>query len=74
MSKLSPLKPRQVIRKLRRLDFAGPVAGGRHVRMIHRDTGQIIPIPMHKGKDVGVGLIRAIIREIGITPEEWNRL
>lgn len=74
MSKLSPLKARQVIRKLRKLGFVGPIPGGRHARMVHPDTGQIIPIPMHKGKDVSVGLIRAIIREVGLTPEEWNRL
>jgi predicted RNA binding protein YcfA (HicA-like mRNA interferase family) len=27
---------------------------------------------MHRDKDVSVGLIRAILREAGITPEEWN--
>jgi predicted RNA binding protein YcfA (HicA-like mRNA interferase family) len=74
MSKLSPLKPQQVIRKLRKLGFEGPMPGGRHVRMVRMETGQIIPIPMHKGKDVSVGLIRAILSEVGITPEEWNRL
>ena len=74
MPKLSPLKAEQVIRKLRKLGFVGPVAGGRHVRMVRLETNQIIPVPMHKGKDVSVGLIRAIIREVGITPEEWNQL
>ena len=74
MSKLSPLKPAQVIRKLRKLGFIGPVPGGRHVRMVHPERGKIIPIPMHKGKDVSVGLIRAILREIDVTPEEWNQL
>ncbi|MCD6505938.1 type II toxin-antitoxin system HicA family toxin [Candidatus Poribacteria bacterium] len=42
--------------------------------MVHPEKGKIIPIPMHKGKDVSVGLIRAILREIDITPEEWNQL
>ncbi len=74
MPRLSPLKSRQVIRKLQKLGFVGPIAGGRHARMVYPQTGQIIPIPMHKGKDVSVGLIRAIIREVGITPEEWLRL
>jgi predicted RNA binding protein YcfA (HicA-like mRNA interferase family) len=74
MSKLSPLKAEQVIRKLRKLGYEGPVPGGKHVRMVNLITGKIIPIPMHKGKDVSVGLIRAIIREIEITPEEWTRL
>jgi len=74
MSRLSPLKPLQLIRKLRKLGFEGPIPGGRHSRMVNTETGKIIPIPMHKGKDVSVGLIRTILREIDITPEEWNRL
>ncbi len=74
MPKLSPLKSRQVIRKLKKLGFEGPIPGGRHMRMVHFETGKIVPIPIHKGKDVSVGLIRAIIREIGITPDEWLKL
>jgi predicted RNA binding protein YcfA (HicA-like mRNA interferase family) len=74
MPKLSPLKARQVVRKLRKLGFTGPIPGGRHMRMVNMESGQIIPIPMHKGKDVSVGLIRAIIREVGITPDEWSQL
>jgi len=70
MSKLSPLKPEEVIRRLRALGFEGPVPGGRHARMVRPATGQIIPVPMHRGRDVSVGLIRAILREAGITPEE----
>ena len=72
MSKLSPLKPEEVIRRLRTFGFVGPVAGGRHSRMIRSSTGQIVPIPMHRGKDISVGLIHAILREIDVTPEEWN--
>ena len=57
MSRLTPLKAGEVIRKLHRLGFVGPVPGGRHMRMIRRQTGQIIPIPMHKGRDVSVGVM-----------------
>lgn len=74
MPKVSPLKPNEVIHKLRQLGFEGPISGGRHMRMIRRESGQVIPIPMHKGKDVSVGVIRSIIREVGISPEEWNKL
>ncbi|HAW58103.1 MAG TPA: type II toxin-antitoxin system HicA family toxin [Bacteroidales bacterium] len=74
MSKLSPLKPEDVIIKLRRLGFIGPIPGGKHMRMFHAETNKIIPIPMHKGKDVSVGLIREIIRELGISREEWLKL
>jgi predicted RNA binding protein YcfA (HicA-like mRNA interferase family) len=42
--------------------------------MVRQSTGQIIPVPMHRGKDVSVGLIRAMLREAGISPDEWNEL
>lgn len=74
MPKLSPLSSTQLIRKLRSLGFEGPIVGGRHSRMVHPEKKQIIPIPIHGGKDISVGLIRAIIREVGITPEEWLEL
>ena len=74
MPRLTPLKPRTVIEKLRALGYEGPIAGGRHSRMVHPITGKIIPVPMHGGKDVSVGLIRAIIPEVGITPEAWLEL
>lgn len=74
MSRLTPLKPEEVIGKLHRLGFVGPIPGGRHQRMVHPESHRIIPIPFHRGKDVSVGLIRVIIREVGITPEEWLNL
>ena len=74
MSRLSPLKTEEVIRRLRKLGFEGPIPGGRHPRMIRLTTRQIVPVPMHKGKEVGVGLIRTILRQAGVTPEQWNDL
>ena len=71
MPRLTPLKSADVFRKLRQLGYVGPIPGGRHMRMIHPQTGKIIPVPAHGGKDVSVGLIRAIIAEVGISREEW---
>lgn len=74
MSRIKPLKPEAVIRKLRKLGYKGPVPGGRHVRMYHPETLKVIPVPMHKGKDISVGLIREIINELGISREKWIEL
>lgn len=74
MSKLKPLNIDEVIRKLRKLGFTGPISGGKHLRMVHIRTGKIISLPMHKRKEVSVGLIQEIINEIGISREEWLRL
>jgi len=74
MSRLTPLKPKEVVRKLRRLGYVGPISGGKHVRMVHFETGQIIPIPVHGNKDVSVGLIREILKQAGVSREEWIKL
>lgn len=74
MSKRTPLKPEAVVRKLRRLGFEGPYPGGRRQRMVDFKAGKIIPVPFHKGADVSIGLIRAIINELGISREDWLAL
>jgi predicted RNA binding protein YcfA (HicA-like mRNA interferase family) len=74
MPKLKPLKAKEVIRKLKKLGYSGPYPGGKHMRMVHPQKGIIIPIPMHKGKDVSVGLIREIINEVGISRDEWIKI
>jgi len=71
MAKLKPLKAEAVITKLKKLGFSGTFPGGKHVRMVHKEKKLIIPIPVHKGKDISIGLIREIINEIGISREEW---
>jgi len=74
MPKLRPEKPREVIRKLRRLGFAGPFGGGRHVVMRDPGTARKISVPMHRGQDIPVGTLRAILREVGIDIEAWDIL
>lgn len=74
MSRLTPLKHQEVIRRLRLLGYEGPIRIGRHPIMVHLDKRKTIPVPMHKGKDVKVGLIRKILWELDVTPEEWNNL
>jgi len=46
---------------------------GSHVIMIN-DRGTRIVMPIHPGKDVKPGLIRAIIKEAGLSRENFFRL
>ena len=62
------------MRRLRVLGYDGPEHGKTHMRMVHPATGRKISIPMHGNRDIGVGLIRAIMRQAGITRETWNSL
>lgn len=74
MPKLAPEKPQTIINKLRRLGFDGPFGGGKHVFMRHPETQVKIPVPIHKGRDIPVGTLRAIIRQAGVSVEEWQAL
>jgi predicted RNA binding protein YcfA (HicA-like mRNA interferase family) len=74
MSRLSPEKPREVIRKLRELGFEGPFGGGRHVFMRHPETRVKISVPVHQGRDVPIGTLAAIIKQAGSTVDQWLAL
>lgn len=43
---------------------------GSHVFLAHED-GRMTLIPLHKGEDVGRGLLRSIIRQTGIPLERF---
>lgn len=74
MPRLSPEKSRVVIKKLRALGFEGPFSGGRHLFMRHPNSKVKIPIPMPQGKDIPRGTVRAIIKQAGITVDDWQSL
>jgi len=46
---------------------------GSHVFYRHPD-GRYTTIPHHNNKDLSRSLLRAILRQINITPEEFNNL
>ena len=54
---------------MRELSFEGPFAGGRHPQMRRDDVTVIIPNP-HDG-DIGVGLLSRILRQAGVSRDEW---
>jgi predicted RNA binding protein YcfA (HicA-like mRNA interferase family) len=54
---------------MRELGFEGPFAGGRHPQMRRGDVTVIIPNP-HEG-DIGVGLLKRVLQQAGISREEW---
>lgn len=69
-----PLKPVswiELVRGLRRLGFSGPLSGGRHPFMIKGDLVLTLPNP-HR-RDIGVGLLKRILRQAKVDMEEWSK-
>ncbi len=65
---LKPLSRRVLIRKLQRMGFSGPFSGTRHEYMTRGSQKIFIPNP--HGTDIGVPLLKRILKEFDITPEE----
>jgi predicted RNA binding protein YcfA (HicA-like mRNA interferase family) len=73
MSKLRPAKPEEVIRVLERLGFVRIRQSGSHAVFRHPD-GRWTTVPVHPGQDVAKGTLHKILRDSGITGEEFERL
>jgi len=69
--RLAPISRRNFIKRLRRLGWEGPLSGGKHEFMVKGPQKLPIPNP-HLGGQISVAKLREILREIGISPEEWN--
>ena len=68
---MEPVLHRELGRKFRRLGFAGPVSGGKHQFMQNGRLKVRIPNPHGSGMIGGV-LVREILLQAGITPDEWR--
>lgn len=69
MSRISSVSFNEFLRKLRALGYEGPHGGGKHLFMIKGDLRLTIPNP-HK-QEIGVDLLQRILKQAGITREEW---
>jgi predicted RNA binding protein YcfA (HicA-like mRNA interferase family) len=67
---LGPTSRRAFVRALGRLGFDGPYSGGKHQFMIR--GLQTIRIPNPHGGDIGVELLARILRQAGISRDEWE--
>lgn len=70
---MQALPYRKVARALTRLGFKPIRQKGSHVRFLHPD-GRRTTVPNHPSRDIRVGLLREICRQIDITPEEFAEL
>ena len=69
MPSLNSLSRRELVRKLRALGFEAPFPGGKHQWM--RRDGLRLTIPNSHSGAIDPGLIRRILRQAGISIEEW---
>jgi predicted RNA binding protein YcfA (HicA-like mRNA interferase family) len=73
MSKLRVVPALTMEKALIHLGFAAVRQRGSHVFYRHPD-GRTTTVPHHLGRDLSRPLVRAILREIGLSPEEFHQV
>ncbi|MDI6739647.1 MAG: type II toxin-antitoxin system HicA family toxin [Candidatus Edwardsbacteria bacterium] len=71
MSGLPILKPQQAIRAFERAGWEINRRAGSHMIMEKDGRDAILSVPFHKGKNTKRGLMRKLIRDAGLTVEEF---
>jgi len=70
MPPFGPIKRQDLIRAMKRLGFQGPYSGGRHQFMARDGLRTRVPNP-HRS-DIGRSLLAMILKEAGISKEDWE--
>ena len=72
MPVLRPIKRNDLIKYLKQLGFTGPWSGGKHQFMIKDQLRLTVPNP-HQS-DIGINLLNKILKQAGISKQEWENL
>jgi predicted RNA binding protein YcfA (HicA-like mRNA interferase family) len=68
-----PAKANELMRAAERLGFAKARQKGSHARWIH-PSGRATTIPIHPSAEIGGWLYHKILKELGVSEEEFRRL
>ncbi len=71
MPKLSPIKWKKFVQRLRTLGFEGPFSGGKHPYMVKDNL--VLRIPNPHRQEIGPDLLARILRQAKISRREWER-
>lgn len=72
MPRFGPISRTDLIRALRKAGFDGPYSGGKHSFMVKGQLSLTVPNP-HRS-EIGRDLLARILRQAGMSKEEWEAL
>lgn len=70
MGRLPVVKAKKLIKVLKKLGFRETHRKGSH-RFFQHSDGRTTAVPVHPGEDLGRGLLREILHQIEISPQEF---
>ena len=71
--KLKPVSHKKLIKVLDLIGYKAVRQKGSHVILEHKETKKITVVPA-RTKDIGIGLLSMILKEVGLSREEYFKL
>lgn len=71
--KLPRVDSLQLVRALKRAGFEEGRQRGSHLHLYRESDKKHLTVPVHKGKDIAVGTLRAILRDANISVDEFRK-
>ncbi|NOH02868.1 MAG: type II toxin-antitoxin system HicA family toxin [Chloroflexi bacterium] len=72
MPPFKPIKRLDLIKALKKAGFDGPYTGSKHLFLVRGEVRLILPNP-HQG-EISKDLLARILRQAGLTRDEWEKL
>ncbi len=73
--RLPAVNSRRALAALKQAGFVVDRIVGSHHIMRHRDNpSRFVTVPVHGGRDLKTGTLRSIIRQAGLSPDEFKEL
>lgn len=70
MPRLPRITGPELVRALKKMGFVEHRQKGSHLTLKHLDTGRRVVVPIHVGKTLALGTLKAILKQAGISVEE----
>ena len=74
MPKLNTLSAKKMVKILLKLDFQKVRSKGSHHFFLNPNTNKTTTVPIHGNEDLGVGLLKEVLRDIDLSVEEYEKL
>ncbi len=71
MPKLPILKAKELIKILEKAGFEKWRQKGSHLSLYKKFDNRVLTVPVHQGKDIAKGTLKAIINQAGMSAEEF---
>lgn len=73
MPHLSPISPKKLIKLLEKEGFVCIRKKGSHMFFANKIDTRTTSLPKHSNQDIGIGLLRKILKDIEISVEDLNK-